>query len=76
MIRRTGGIACRSVHEVAQKKITVEDAHIRFDVPVFAADRQVDSRARRTGARCELHALRGWNRDLLHVLRAAGCPFN
>ena len=27
-------------YEVAQK-ITVEDAHIRFDVPVFAADRQI-----------------------------------
>ena len=35
-------------YEVAQK-ITVEDAHIRFDIPVFAVDRQIRACRSRTG---------------------------
>ena len=41
--------------EVAAK-ISVEDAHIRFDVPVFAADRQIRACTPNPGAWCELHA--------------------
>jgi methionyl-tRNA formyltransferase len=40
-------------YEVA-KKISVEDAHIRFDVPVFAADRQIRACTPTPGAWCRL----------------------
>ena len=42
-------------YEIAQK-ITVEDAHIRFDIPVFAVDRQIRACTPNPGAWCELHA--------------------
>ena len=41
--------------EVAAK-IRVEDAHIRFDVPVFAADRQIRACTPNPGAWCLLHS--------------------
>ena len=56
-------------YEVAQK-ITVEDAHIRFDVPVFAADRQIRACTPNPGAWCELHAHADAEPATLHVLRA------
>ena len=56
-------------YEVAQK-ITVEDAHICFDVPVFAADRQIRACTPNPGAWCELHAHADAEPATLHVLRA------
>ena len=56
-------------YEVAQK-ITVEDAHIRFAVPVFAADRQIRACTPNPGAWCELHAHADAEPATLHVLRA------
>ncbi len=56
-------------YEVA-RKITVEDAHIRFDVPVFAADRQIRACTPNPGAWCELHASGDTEPTTLHVLRA------
>lgn len=41
--------------EVAAK-ISVEDAHIRFDVPAFAADRQIRACTPNPGAWCDLYA--------------------
>lgn len=62
-------------YEVA-RKITGEDAHIRFDVPAFAADRQIRACTPEPGAWCLLHAEGG--RDdtglVLHVLRARPLP--
>ena len=56
-------------YEVAQK-ITVEDAHIRFDIPVFAVDRQIRACTPNPGAWCELHANAEAEPTTLHVLRA------
>ena len=56
-------------YEVAQK-ITVEDARIRFDVPAFAADRQIRACTPNPGAWCELHAHEGAEPATLHVLHA------
>ncbi len=42
-------------YEVAHK-ITVDDAHIRFDVPVFAVDRQIRACTPHPGAWCKLYA--------------------
>ncbi|KAB8295639.1 methionyl-tRNA formyltransferase [Bifidobacterium avesanii] len=58
--------------EVAAK-ISVEDAHIRFDVPVFAADRQIRACTPNPGAWCELYAeggAEGADPITLHVLEA------
>lgn len=57
----------QGVYETAAK-ITVEDAHIRFDVPVFAADRQIRACTPNPGAWCTLH--NGDDETTLHVLRA------
>lgn len=63
----------RGAFEVAEK-IRVEDAHIRFDVPVFAADRQIRACTPNPGAWCHL-ALSPETREddqlLLHILKAA-----
>lgn len=56
-------------YEVA-RKITVENAHVRFDVPVFAADRQIRACTPNPGAWCELHASDDVEPSTLHVLRA------
>lgn len=55
------------------QKITVEDAHIHFDKPAFALDRQIRACTPHPGAWCSLHA----NADsptqeasVLHILRA------
>ena len=56
-------------YEIAQK-ITVEDAHIRFDIPVFAVDRQIRACTPNPGAWCELHANAEAKPTTLHVLRA------
>lgn len=40
--------------QIAQK-ITVEDAHIRFDIPAFAIDRQIRACTPNPGAWCNLH---------------------
>ncbi|NEG69393.1 methionyl-tRNA formyltransferase [Bifidobacterium choloepi] len=57
--------------EVA-RKITVEDAHLRFDVPVFAVNRQARACTPNPGAWCELHADGDANGEptTLHVLAA------
>ena len=52
------------------EKITVEDARIRFDVPVFAVDRQIRACTPNPGAWCELHAQGGDEPVVLHVLSA------
>lgn len=44
----------QGAYEVAEK-IRAEDAHIRFDVPVFAADRQIRACTPNPGAWCQLH---------------------
>ncbi|WEV76302.1 methionyl-tRNA formyltransferase [Bifidobacterium sp. ESL0800] len=44
----------QGAYEVA-RKITHEDARIRFDVPVFAADRQIRACTPEPGAWCMLH---------------------
>ncbi|WP_137652447.1 methionyl-tRNA formyltransferase [Bifidobacterium moukalabense] len=56
-------------YEIA-RKISVEDARIRFDVPVFAVDRQIRACTPNPGAWCELHACAGSEPTILHVLRA------
>lgn len=61
----------QGAYEIADK-IRTEDAHIRFDVPVFAADRQIRACTPHPGAWCTLHA--EGTRDesqTLHVLEAA-----
>lgn len=45
----------QGAYEVA-RKITVEDAHIRFDIPAFAVDRQIRACTPHPGAWCELYA--------------------
>ena len=62
-------------YEVAQK-ITVEDAHIRFDIPVFAVDRQIRACTPNPGAWCELHANAEAEPATLHVLRAQGADMS
>ena len=63
------------VFEVADK-IRVDDAHIRFDVPVFAADRQIRACTPNPGAWCLLHSEGHGSADgtdqpiTLHVLEA------
>lgn len=57
----------QGVYETAAK-ITVDDAHIRFDVPVFAVDRQIRACTPNPGAWCTLH--NGDDEAALHVLRA------
>lgn len=52
------------------EKITVEDARIRFDVPVFAVDRQIRACTPNPGAWCELHAQDDAEPVVLHVLSA------
>lgn len=56
-------------YEIA-RKITVDDAHIRFDTPAFAADRQIRACTPNPGAWCELHANADAEPSTLHVLRA------
>lgn len=53
--------------EVAAK-ITSDDAHMRFDVPVFALDRQIRACTPNPGAWCNL--VQGDQRSVLHVLEA------
>lgn len=55
-------------YEVAQK-ISHEDAHIRFDVPVFAVDRQIRACTPEPGAWCTLHA-QSDVQEPFHVLKA------
>ncbi|MEE0971670.1 MAG: methionyl-tRNA formyltransferase [Bifidobacterium ruminantium] len=55
-------------YEIA-RKITVDDAHIRFDTPAFAADRQIRACTPNPGAWCELHANADAEPSTLHVLR-------
>ncbi|MBB2954671.1 methionyl-tRNA formyltransferase [Bifidobacterium commune] len=55
-------------YEVA-KKISHEDAHIRFDVPVFAVDRQIRACTPEPGAWCTLHAQTDIQ-EPFHVLKA------
>lgn len=55
--------------EIAHK-ITLEDAHIRFDVPVFAIDRQIRACTPKPGAFCKLHANSQAEPLTLQVLRA------
>ena len=51
-------------------KITVEDAHVVFDAPVEAVDRQIRACTPNPGAWCALHADGGDESATLHVLRA------
>lgn len=58
-------------------KIGVEDAHVRFDVPAFAADRQIRACTPNPGAWCRLHAGDGddggqgdGQAPVLHILAA------
>ena len=61
----------QGAYEVADK-IRTEDAHIRFDVPVFAADRQIRACTPHPGAWCTLHAEGAdGESQTLHVLEAA-----
>ncbi|MCI1865526.1 MAG: methionyl-tRNA formyltransferase [Bifidobacterium sp.] len=59
----------RGAYEIAEK-IRVEDSRIRFDVPVFAADRQIRACTPEPGAWCMVHA--GDDREplMVHVLEA------
>ncbi|BDR54939.1 methionyl-tRNA formyltransferase [Bombiscardovia apis] len=59
----------QGAYEVAQK-ITSSDAHIRFDVPAFAADRHIRACTPEPGAWCYLHEQADSEGLLLHVLRA------
>ena len=61
----------RGSFEVADK-IRAEDAHMRFDVPVFALDRQIRACTPHPGAWCRIHASADDSEDAttLHVLRA------
>lgn len=73
------GMADGRIREVAQPagafekadKIRVEDAHIRFDVPVFAVDRQIRACTPFPGAWCRLHGSGDRDVETLHVLQAA-----
>ena len=57
--------------QIAQK-ITVEDAHIRFDIPAFAIDRQIRACTPNPGAWCNLHVDSGdLKTSSLHVLSCA-----
>ena len=61
-------------YEIA-KKIRVEDAHIRFDIPVFAVDRQIRACTPHPGAWCRVYGAASGDADgdgsvMLHVLRA------
>ncbi len=62
----------QGVFETAAK-IYPNDAHIRFDVPAFAVDRQIRACTPEPGAWCELHADGSDNSDTaltLHVTKA------
>ncbi|WP_300767520.1 methionyl-tRNA formyltransferase [uncultured Bifidobacterium sp.] len=58
------------------EKIRTEDARIRFDVPVFAVDRQIRACTPEPGAWCVLHATHdGEDRSQkLHVTKAVPAP--
>lgn len=57
--------------QIAQK-ITVEDAHIRFDIPSFAIDRQIRACTPNPGAWCNLHVDSSDLQTIsLHVLACA-----
>lgn len=58
------------------EKIRVEDAHIRFDVPVFAVDRQIRACTPNPGAWCELHPHGDDESIVLHVLSAQPADMN
>lgn len=58
------------------EKIRVEDAHIRFDVPVFAVDRQIRACTPNPGAWCELHPHGDDESIVLHVLSAQPADTN
>lgn len=58
------------------EKIRVEDAHIRFDVPVFAVDRQIRACTPNPGAWCELHSHGDDESIVLHVLSAQPADMN
>lgn len=58
-------------YEVAQK-ITVEDAHIRFDIPAFALDRQIRACTPNPGAWCNLVDPTHNESELkLHIIKCA-----
>lgn len=59
----------QGAYEVAHK-ITVDDAHMRFDVPVFALDRQIRACTPDPGAWCMLHADGDEDGVELHVIAA------
>lgn len=61
----------QGAYEIA-RKIEVEDAHVRFDVPAFAADRQIRACTPHPGAWCRLHTQEDGDRDpsVLHILAA------
>ena len=52
-------------------KIRTEDARIRFDVPVFAVDRQIRACTPVPGAWCVVHAGDGERSEKLHVIQAS-----
>lgn len=58
------------------EKIRVEDAHIRFDVPVFAVDRQIRACTPNPGAWCELYPHGDDESIVLHVLSAQPADTN
>lgn len=62
-------------YEVA-KKITTADAHIRFDVPAFAVDRQIRACTPDPGAWCLLHDAQYDEGLTLHILRAVPVTMN
>ncbi|RBQ00132.1 methionyl-tRNA formyltransferase [Bifidobacterium xylocopae] len=59
----------QGAYETAHK-ITVEDARIRFDAPVFALDRQIRACTPDPGAWCLLHHDKGDEGITLHILQA------
>lgn len=73
------GVADGRIREVEQPagafekadKIRVEDAHIRFEVPAFAVDRQIRACTPFPGAWCRLHTSGNEGAETLHVLQAA-----
>ncbi|OZG50126.1 methionyl-tRNA formyltransferase [Bombiscardovia coagulans] len=63
----------QGAYEVANK-ITTDDAHIRFDLPAFAVDRQIRACTPDPGAWCLLHSDHSDDGILLHILSARPVP--
>ncbi|BDR52737.1 methionyl-tRNA formyltransferase [Bombiscardovia nodaiensis] len=59
----------QGAYEIA-RKITTEDAHVRFDQPAFAVDRQIRACTPEPGAWCQYHAGQDAQPVVLHILRA------